>query len=93
MQLGRPVVATRVGGTPEAVDDGVTGLLVERGDAAGLARAIAELCLDPERRVKMGAAARERAREVFREDRIVGGLLEVYRAAAARHAAKLRPAP
>jgi glycosyltransferase involved in cell wall biosynthesis len=92
MQLGRPVVATRVGGTPEAVDDGVTGLLVERGDAAGLARAIAELCLDPERRLKMGAAARERAREVFREDRIVDGLLEVYRAAAARQAAKLRPA-
>jgi hypothetical protein len=40
----------------------------------------------------MGAAARERAREVFREDRIVDGLLEVYRAAAARQAAKLRPA-
>ena len=92
MQLGRPVVATRVGGSPEAVDDGVTGLLVERGDAAGLARAIAELLLDPERRVKMGAAARERAREVFREDRIVDALLETYRAASARHAAKRRPA-
>ena len=92
MQLGRPVVATRVGGTPEAVDDGVTGLLVERGDAPALARAIAELLLDPERRAKMSAAARERAREAFREDRIVDALLDVYRAAAARHAAKLRQA-
>jgi glycosyltransferase involved in cell wall biosynthesis len=92
MQLGRPVVATRVGGTPEAVADGVTGLLVERDDAAGLARAIVELLRDPERRAKMGAAARDRAREVFREDRIVEALLDAYDAASARRAARLRPA-
>jgi glycosyltransferase involved in cell wall biosynthesis len=90
MQLGRPVVATRVGGTPEAVDDGVTGLLVERSDATGLARAIIELLRDPERRAKMGAAARERARETFREERIVDAPLDVYRAAASRRAARLQ---
>jgi phosphatidylinositol alpha-mannosyltransferase len=92
MQLGRPIVATRVGGTPEAVEQGVTGLLVERGDAAALAGAIVELLRDPERRVKMGAAARERAREVFREDCIVDALLDAYRAASARHAMRGRPA-
>jgi glycosyltransferase involved in cell wall biosynthesis len=92
MQLGRPIVATRVGGTPEAVEHGVTGLLVERGDAAALAGAIVELLRDPERRAKMGAAARERAREVFREDRIVDALLDAYRAASARHAARGRRA-
>ena len=56
----------RVGGTPEAVADGVTGLLVEREDAGGARPAIIELLLDPERRAQMGGAARERAREVFR---------------------------
>ena len=53
---------------------------------------IIELLRDPERRAKMGAAARERAREVFREDRIVDALLDVYGAAAARRAARLRAA-
>jgi glycosyltransferase involved in cell wall biosynthesis len=92
MQFGRPIVATRVGGTPEAVEDGVTGLLVERGDATALARAITELRRDPERRAKMGAAARARAGDVFREDRIVDALLDTYRAAVARHAVRGRRA-
>ena len=87
MRLGRPVVATRVGGTPEAVADGVTGILVERGDPDGLSRAIAGLLLDPERRAAMGEAGRLRAAEVFREDGIVDALLEAYQAAAARRAA------
>jgi len=87
MRLGRPVVATRVGGTPEAVADGVTGVLVERGDAEALARAIAGLLLDPARRAAMGEAGRARAAEFFREDRIVDALLEAYQAAADREAA------
>ena len=87
MRLGRPVVATRVGGTPEAVADGVTGVLVERGDAEALARAIAGLLLDPARRAAMGEAGRARAAEFFREDRIVDALLEAYQAAAGREAA------
>jgi glycosyltransferase involved in cell wall biosynthesis len=83
MRMGRPVVATRVGGTPEAVEDGVTGLLVDKGDPRALAKAIAELLLDPHRREQMGTAARQRAARFFDEDRLVGALLDAYREAAA----------
>ncbi len=83
MRCGRPVVATRVGGTPEAVEDGVTGMLVEKEDPAALAKAVAELLLDPARRARMGAAARERAARVFDEGRLVDALLAVYREATA----------
>ncbi len=59
MAVGTPVVATRVGGLAEVVDDGVTGRLVAPGDPAQLAAAVLEVLRDRER---MGAAARERAR-------------------------------
>ncbi len=59
---GRPVVATRVGGTPEVVTDGTTGILVRPGDVEGAAAALKNLAADPERRRRMGAAARELAR-------------------------------
>jgi len=59
--LGRAVVAARVGGIPEAVADGVTGLLVEGDDASALAEAIGALLADPDRAVAMGHAGRQRA--------------------------------
>ena len=68
MHLGRPVVATAVGGTPEAVEHGVTGLLVAPRDADALAKAVIELLLDPERR----------AGEAFDEARLVDELVAVY---------------
>ena len=83
MRLGRPVVATAVGGTPEAVEHGVTGLLVPRRDPEALAKAVIELLLDPERRARMGRAAAERARTAFDEERLVTALLDVYREASA----------
>jgi glycosyltransferase involved in cell wall biosynthesis len=83
MRIGRPVVATAVGGTPEAVEHGVTGLLVPRQDPEALAKAVIELLLDPDRRERMGRAAAERARTAFDEDRLVAALLEAYREAAA----------
>ena len=58
MCFGCPSVATRVGGIPEVVEDGISGLLVPPGDAAGLARAVEALIADPTRRAAMGAAAR-----------------------------------
>jgi glycosyltransferase involved in cell wall biosynthesis len=58
MAAGTPVVATRVDGLPELVEDGVTGALVEPGDTAALAVAVLQVL---ERRAEMGAAARERA--------------------------------
>ena len=59
---GRPVVATRVGSLRDLVRDGETGLLVEPGDAAGLARAIVTLLADRELASRMGAAALEASR-------------------------------
>lgn len=83
MRMGRPLVATAVGGTPEAVEHGVTGLLVPRQDPDALAKAVIELLLDPDRRARMGQAAAERARTAFDEEHLVAALLEVYREAAA----------
>jgi len=58
---GLPCIGSRWGGVPEAVEEGVTALLVEPGDVAGLSRAIEELCDDPARRVQMGEAGKRRA--------------------------------
>ncbi|HEX5322176.1 MAG TPA: glycosyltransferase family 4 protein [Capsulimonadaceae bacterium] len=65
MALAKPVVATRVGGNPEMVIDGQTGLLVARGDADALAGAIATLADDPELRNMYGGAGAERVRALF----------------------------
>jgi len=79
MAAGLPIVATTVAGIPEAVEHGVSGLLVEREDAAGLAAALAELVGDPERRRTMGAAARQRVLERFTIDRVGRDYLELWR--------------
>jgi sugar transferase (PEP-CTERM/EpsH1 system associated) len=71
MAVGLPVVATAVGGTPEAVVDGETGLLVPPRDPGGLARAIARLLRDPELRRKMGQAGRRRVEQHFSVERMV----------------------
>ena len=61
MAAGLPVVATRVGGVPEAVEEGKSGLLVPPEDPAALAEGIRTVLADPELRVRFGAAGRERA--------------------------------
>jgi glycosyltransferase involved in cell wall biosynthesis len=65
MAAALPVVATRVGGVPELVEDGVTGCLVEPGDAQDLARALAGLIADPERRAALGRAGVQRVAQRF----------------------------
>src|SRR5690606_16750978 len=60
LAAGAPVVATRVGGVPDAVTDGIEGLLVDPGDVEALATAIVTLAADPARRRTMALAARER---------------------------------
>jgi len=65
MAAGRPVVGTRVGGIPEMVCDGTTGILVPPSAPAALADAIGTLAGRPELRAAMAAAARQRARDVF----------------------------
>jgi len=79
MCFGCPSVATRVGGIPEVVEDGVSGILVAPGDAAGLARALEALISDPTRRAALGEAARHRARERFSADVIVPLYEALYR--------------
>jgi len=63
MAAGRPVVAYRVDGVPEAVTEGVTGHLVAPGDYAGAAARIVSLLVDPARAATMGAAGRARVGE------------------------------
>ena len=78
MAAGRPVVATRVGGTPELVLDGKTGLLVERRAPMELARAIASLLRDEALRATLGAGARRHVAERFSADDGVDRLLALY---------------
>lgn len=61
LAAGRPVVASRVGQLPALLQDGVDGILVEAGDAEALAGALVALAADPDRRRRMGEAARRRA--------------------------------
>jgi glycosyltransferase involved in cell wall biosynthesis len=65
MGIGKPVVATRVGGVPEIVTEGETGLLVEPRQPNALAEAVAKLLRDPELARRMGEAGRERQRQEF----------------------------
>jgi len=65
MAAGLPVIGTRVGGIPELVLDGETGLLVDPERPVALAEALDELAGDPERRQKLGVQGRERALEQF----------------------------
>jgi len=76
---GRPVVATRVGGVPDVVRDGVDGYLVEAGDVAGLAEALARLAADPELRDRMGAAGRERVLPRYAVERLIDDVDRLYR--------------
>ena len=79
MSAARPVVATRVGGTPELVIDGVTGLLVERGDPKGLGAAITRVLEDGTLGRTLGENARRHAGHACAPERTVERLLALYR--------------
>ena len=81
MACGIPQLATAVGGTPEAVSDGVTGLLCRPNDPPGLARALVALLTDPERRAGMAGASRARHAAAFTVERMVASTAAVYEAA------------
>jgi glycosyltransferase involved in cell wall biosynthesis len=81
MAAGRAVVATAVGGVPEAIADGESGVVRAFGDVAGLAAAAAGLLADPARRAALGAAARRRVAERFGIRRMAGELEAIYREA------------
>ena len=76
---GVPIIASRVGGIPETIDDGVTGILTPPGDGPALGQAIRALLADPSRRERLGRAGAERVRSEFGVDAMVEGNLRVYR--------------
>lgn len=65
MASARPVIGTNAGGTPEIVDDGVTGILFSPKDVSGLTAAIEELILNEDKRKEMGILSRKRIEENF----------------------------
>lgn len=76
MALGRPIVHARA--SAHAIDDGVTGLVVDDGDASGLARAMLRLCRDPALGAQLGRQARAVARDRFSLIRVLNNVVEVY---------------
>src|SRR5262249_53675883 len=76
--FGRAVVGTSLGGTPEAIRDGDTGLLVERSDPEALARAVVRVLGDEGLRRRLGDNARRFVSEHFSPREIVGTLLAAY---------------
>ncbi len=81
MACGKPVIASRMGGIPEQVQDGETGLLFESGNIEALRAAIERLASEPELRRQMGRAARRRVEEHFSLDQHCVHLAELYREA------------
>ena len=79
MALGTPVIASRVGGLAETLQDGATGLLIEPGDAPALADAIRKLIADPSLRARLGDAAQRLQRANYSLEAMAGGYLDVYR--------------
>jgi glycosyltransferase involved in cell wall biosynthesis len=80
MAAARPAVATRVGGTPEAVVDGETGLLVPLGDVEALAAALDSLLGDPDLARRLGEAGRRRVEERFSSAAMSEQVLDAYAA-------------
>jgi glycosyltransferase involved in cell wall biosynthesis len=81
---GKPVIASRVGGIPELINDGVNGVLVQPGDAAGLAAAIAGLCTDLERLRRLSGGAQASAAQ-YDVTRGVEETMAIYGADDCRH--------
>jgi glycogen synthase len=78
-QMARPIVASNVGGIPEIVVDGETGLLVEPDDSHALAQAAASIMRDPTAAERMGSAALLRAENVFSFEHMVDEYENLYR--------------
>lgn len=74
-----PVVATRVGGLPEVVDDGVNGTLHAVGDVDAMAASAARILSDPDLTASMGAAGRQIATERFTTDAVIPRYIDYYR--------------
>ena len=78
MAVGRPVVATRVGGIPDLVSDGVTGLLCAPENPGALAQALADILADGSRQLTLGTAARAAACTRFNHETVAGEHARIY---------------
>jgi glycosyltransferase involved in cell wall biosynthesis len=78
MGFGLPVIASRIGGLPDIVEDGVTGLLCEPGDAADLAGKMMRLWDDPELCRRLGRAGRAKAQQHYGPEAYCGRLTQAY---------------
>jgi colanic acid/amylovoran biosynthesis glycosyltransferase len=84
MAYGKAVVTTGVGGLADAIEDGVTGLVVPAGDVAALRAALERLLADAELRERLGRAAREKAQATYAWPAATKAMIAVYRDAAGR---------
>jgi len=78
MALGLPVLATRVGGTPEVIEDGRHGVLVDPTDTQALGDAMLQLIDDPVRRQAIGQAGRQKVLEQYSPPAMVSAMLKEY---------------
>lgn len=78
MAAGKPVIGTKVGGIPEIIEDGVTGLLVPPRSPDDLAQAIISILQDPDLTHRMGATGRERVKARFSLERCVAEVQKIY---------------
>ena len=79
MAMGKPIVSSDVGGTPEAITHNVQGILVKPGSIEELTDALLLLLSQPEERERMGAAARKKVKETFSVDKMVEETEKIYR--------------
>lgn len=78
MAAGKPIVATRVGGTPELIEHGIHGLLVEPDNQEALSDALIELLTDTSKAIKMGEAAKKKSLENFTLDIMLRKYEKIY---------------
>jgi len=84
MAAGAPVIATAVGGVPDAISDGVDGFLIQPGAIEELADRIVRLLADAQLRERVAAAARTKAHELFSTEAVLAQIEELYAAAGVR---------
>lgn len=85
MRSGKPVVASRVGGLPEVIEDGITGVLIPPANSAALAEAITTILGNADTIQQMGAAGRVRFRTHFTSQHMVNTTIDIYRRMAKRN--------
>ena len=78
MALGRPVIASGVGGVLSVIEDGRTGLIVPPSDSRSLAERMIELLTNPDLARRLGEAGRQRIHDQFNEQRMLNDVIQLY---------------